>query len=128
MNKPRKLFLLFPYSGQKVEGYTIIYKNTFLNDKPPYIMVSFWGIGIKSSKIYKKNEDSISYYLIKIEDVRRFISLMNGSQKDYCDYYLESIYTNNAEKHNSISKEYAERGYVKPPKVKYIDTQLNIDG
>jgi|688.fasta_scaffold459311_1 hypothetical protein len=128
MNKLRELFLLFPYFGQKVEGYTIIHKNTFPNDEPPYIMVSFWGITSNydlSKPIYEEDGESRDFYLIRDKDAKKFIHLMNSSQKDYCDYYLEGVYTRNAGEHNLKPDEYAQGGYTRPPKVKYMHVEPN---
>lgn len=132
MNKSRELFLLFPYVEQKVEGYTCIYKHTFPNDEPPYIVVSYWGVSSdytfqKASKIEAdenwKLEEQYNFYLIRNKDAQRFIHLMNNSQTDYCDFYLEGVYTRNAGEHNLSAKKYAEGGYIRPPKVKYMGVQ-----
>lgn len=119
MNKSRELFLLFPFQ-ENVNGYTIIYVHHFMNDEPPYIMVKYWGLGKYTQEVYPEEGECVSHYLIRNADAERFIGLMNSSQTDYCDYYLEGIYTRNAGEHNLKPAEYAEGGYCRPPKVKYM--------
>ena len=70
MNKSRELFLLFPYVGQKVLGYTLIHKHTALNDEPPYKMCSFFNVSsdyyihLKPTKkpVYRQNDCYDSLY------------------------------------------------------------------
>ena len=126
MNKSRELFLLFPYFGQEVEGYTVIHKNTFPNDEPPYIMVSFWGLGVDKSEVYIEDGESRFHYLIRTKDAQHFIALKNNAQKDYCDYYLEGVYTRNAGEHNLSAKQYADGAKIRKPKVRYMDCKPNL--
>lgn len=102
----------------------------FPNNEPSYIVVSYWGIASnyefqKVSKIEAdenwKLEEQYNFYLIRNKDAHRFIHLMNESQMDYCDYYLEGVWTRNVEKHNLSAKKYAEGAYTRLPKVKYMN-------
>lgn len=124
MNKSRELFLLFPSNGEPVKGFTVIHKNTSPNDEPPYIMVSYWGLGVDNSTLYPEDGESRSHYLIKQEFAARFVNLMNESQKDYCDYYLEGIMTRNCGEHNFKPDHYAKINYQRSPKIKYMHTNI----
>jgi hypothetical protein len=126
MNKSRELSLLFLYVGQKVEGYTIIHKHTFLNDEPPYIMCSFWGIGeIPFEKIYEEDGESQSLYLIRNCDVQKFINYMNQQEKGYLEdvyqYELERNYGDNNLSNAEIKT--VARSNNSRPKIKYIQIQ-----
>lgn len=129
MNKSRELFLLFDgYDGTVPHGYSIVYRHTFPNDEPPYIMVTFWGKGKYTSTIYDEDGETVCHYLIRDVDVDKFVAHKNNSQKDYCDYYLEGIYTRNANEHNLKPEDYA-RGAMsrkRKPKVKYMGQLRHI--
>jgi hypothetical protein len=128
-NTKRELFLLFKPSdlmtvwlnqGIRADiitaGYTLVYKHTFANDEPPYIMVSYWGIATDYTickEVYPEEGESIAFYLIKTQDSKKYIALMNEQQTEYCDYYVEGILTRNAGEHNHSPKEYADHGCLK---------------
>lgn len=122
----RELFLLFPYNGEVIDGYVVIRKTTFPNDEPPYIMVTYWGVGVNTSTIHEEDGEICFHYLIRQEDAERFVALMNTSQTDYCDGYLEGVYTRNAGEHNMSPDDYARGCYKRPPKVKYMSSIPNI--
>lgn len=135
MNKSRELFLLFKPNMQIHDlfdmynakaGYVMIHKHSFPNDEPPYIMVSFWGRTSKytiqkaEEAFEDTNEDNYSFYLIREKDADKYIHLRNESQRDYCGYYLEGIYTRNAGEHNLKPNQYADGAKIRYPKTKYI--------
>lgn len=139
MNKSRELFLLFPYVGQKVEGYTLIHKHTSLNDEPPYKYCTFFGESadhyvLKAAEIAADEEWSkeewYSFYLIRNQDATKFIAMMNQTEKDYLDGYyqlqIEQSYEGNE---NRLSNEEinlicsSERS-KRRPKVKYMTSQI----
>lgn len=143
MNKSRELFLLFKpqdliatwLSPEKRQiilacGYTLIYRHTFPNDEPPYIMVTYWGTASTYDISKKKDEDELySFYLIRTSDAKKLIANKKESQDEYCDYYNEGIMTRNAGEHNLSAKEYADRGIrhniVRQPKIKCIHEYPN---
>ncbi len=132
MNKSRELFLLFPYVGQKVEGYIIIHKHTALNDEPPYKMCSFYGIS-SSYTLTKENfdDDYYQFYLIRSKDAQKFINCMNQTEKDYLDDYyqlqVERSY-DNSDKESQLSNGQIEEicsneRSSRRPKVKHMTLQ-----
>lgn len=141
MNKSRELFLLFPYAGQEVVGYTIIHKHTFLNDEPPYKMCSFFGLSStydlsKKSWDYNTSEedddvDIYSFYLIRNKDAQKFINCMNQTEKDYLDGYYQlqverSYDGSDKESHLSngqIEEICSNERSSRRPKVKYMSVQ-----
>jgi hypothetical protein len=136
MNKSRELFLLFPYVGQKVEGYTIIHKHTSLNDEPPYKMCSFFG---KSSSydLTKENfdDDYYQFYLIRSNSADNFINWMNQTEKDYLDGYyqlqVERSYDDSSEQESQLSNNQIEEivsseRSKRRPKVKYMTVQPQL--
>jgi hypothetical protein len=72
VNKSRELFLLFPYVGQKVEGYTLIHKHTSLNDEPPYKYCTFFG-------------ESADYYVLKAAEIA---ADEEWSKEEWYSFYL----------------------------------------
>ena len=125
MNKNRRLFLVFPYEGTPVKGYSIVHRHTFPNDEPPYIMVTYWGKGIIYGKIYEEDGESNSYYLIRTVDVDKFIALQKEYMNDYCDYYVEGVYTGNAGEHTLTARQYADGAGLRRPKIKHMDCAPN---
>ena len=138
MNKSRELFLLFPYVGQKVLGYTLIHKHTSLNDEPPYKMCSFFNVSSdyyiqKASEIEADEEWSVeerySFYLIRNKDVQKFINWMNQTEKDYLDDYyqlqVENGYDDNPKPLSSgeIDEICSSERSMRRPKVKYMSVQ-----
>lgn len=140
MNKSRELFLLFPYAGQKVVGYTLIHKHTCMNDEPPYKMCSFFDISsnydlLKAVEIAENEkwalEDQYYFYLIRSKDATKFINWMNQTEKDYLEGFyqlqVERSYEDSYDKtrlSNGQIEEICsnERSYRRP-KVKYMNTQ-----
>lgn len=137
MNSSRKLYVLFLTNlawfkdNQKEcghKGYTLIYRHTFPNDEPPYIMVTYWSTGISYSNCEEDGE-SISYYLIKIDDAQIYCEWKNDTQREYESYYIEGILTRNADEHSLKPHEYAQEGMkfnyslniTRGPKIKYFD-------
>lgn len=143
MNKSRELFLLFRpadlittwLSLEKRQsiisaGYTLLYKHTFPNDEPPYIMVTYWNVASVYDITKEKDDEEIySFYLIRTKDAKKFIAFKNESQDEYSGYYLEGIMTRNAGEHDLSAREYADRGIshnsVRQPKVKHIHEYPN---
>lgn len=130
--------MLFPYVGQKVEGYTIIHKHTFLNDEPPYKMCSFFGISsdyyLYRSQEIENNvkwsvEEQYSFYLIRKKDAQKFINWMNQTEKDYLDDYyqlqVENSYDDNDKplSNGEIDKICSSNRSKRRPKVKYMANQ-----
>ena len=144
MNKSRELFLLFPYVGQKVEGYTIIHKHTSLNDEPPYKMCSFFGISgdyiiNKAIEIAEDEkwslEEQYNFYLIRKQNAEKFINCMNQTEKDYLDDYyqlqVERSY-DNSDKESQLSNGQIEEivsneRSSRRPKVKYMNVQPSVN-
>jgi hypothetical protein len=138
MNTKRELFLLFKpqdlitawLTEEKRDiilksGYNLVYKHTFPNDEPPYIMVSYWDVAGTYEITKEKDEDeTYTFYLIRTKDVKKFTDFMNENQDEYTGYYLEGIMTRNAGEHNISPREYADHGIrhnnVRQPKVKHI--------
>lgn len=138
MNKSRELFLLFPYVGQKAEGYTIIHKHTFINDEPPYKMCSFFGISSDyyfnhAQEIENDEEWSVEvqyyFYLIRSKDAQKFINWMNQTEKDYLDDYyqlqVENSYDDNEKplSNSDIETFVSSERSKRRPKVKYMSVQ-----
>lgn len=88
-------------------------------------MVSYWGKGFKNITI-DNWEETLNYYLIRNQDVEDFISMKNNAQNEYCDYYVEGVYTRNAGEHNLSPKQYAEGAVNRSPRVKYMSTGPKI--
>lgn len=137
MNKSRELFLLFPYVQHVPDEYTLIHKHTFLNDEPPYKMSSFFGISsnyflqkaaeIEANKEWNE-EESYKFYLIRTCDVKKFIALMNKTEKDYLDdvyqMQVERSYDDGPRISNSkIERIASSTRSNRRPKVKYMKTQ-----
>jgi hypothetical protein len=122
MNKSRELFLLFPYVGQKVKGYTIIHKHTFPNDEPPYIMCSFWGLN-EGRTVYEEDGENKFLYLIRDSDAEKFINYMNQQEKGYLEdvyqYELERSYGDNNLSNKEI--EAVARNNNRRPKIRYMN-------
>lgn len=125
----RKLFILFPIVEPYMldltlvesAGYTLIYKHSFPNDEPPYIMVDYWGIGMYKHTVYEEDGESITHYLIQTIDAKPFIYLRNQYQDDYCDGYMEGVYTRINGEHKLSPGEYvAGMSFIRKPKTKYI--------
>lgn len=121
----RKLFCLFTWFDldpeQSYEGYTLIYKHTFPNDEPPYISVTYFGIG-KLLSWYPDDGEFLSYYLIRDKDAELFIAMMNEYMDEYCGTYLEGVMTRNFGEHNLNPREYCmEADWLRKPKVKYFN-------
>jgi len=119
MNK-RQLFLVFPYEGKPVSGYSIINCHRFMNDEPPYIMVTYWGRGLYYGTVYEEDGEHVSHYLMRTSDVDRFIQIKKDYQNEVCDYHLEGVYTRNAGEHNLTPKQYVDGANIRKPKVKFM--------
>lgn len=137
MNTKRKLFCLFMISIDwwnkhaklaTKHGYTVVHSHTFPNDEPPYIMVTYWGEGIKNP--YEDEGEYCIHYLILKRDAKSYCKHKNENQREYEGYYLEGILTRNAGEHDLNPREYANANYPihlpRQPKIKKFDTLPNL--
>jgi hypothetical protein len=135
----RKLFCLFHVSNILeiwdlnksfifLSGYTLIHSHSYPNDEPPYIMVTYWGMGLVRN--IDPEEESVRYYLIRTNDAKSFIDQHNEYQKEYEGCYLEGIMTRNCGEHSLSPRQYADDcDWNRKPKSKYfieLPTKLQI--
>jgi len=143
MNRNRELYLLFPYDGKLVDGYTLIHKHTSINDEPPYVECTFFGVSSsytleKSAKINAdedwSKEEHYTFYLIRSSDAKRFVDWMNQTEKDYLDGYyqmqVERSYEG-SDKDSHLSNKQIEdicrnERRKRRPRVKYMSSPVNL--